>query len=58
MIGSVLPAPRRLDLIVLGCAVALAVLGGTSLVLLLGLSAVALWLPGSDLVAALLAGIS
>ena len=37
---------------------ALAVLGGTSLVLLLGLSAVALWLPGSDLVAALLAGIS
>ena len=36
----------------------LAVLGGTSLVLLLGLSAVALWLPGSDLVDALLAGIS
>jgi rod shape determining protein RodA len=29
MIGSVLPAPRRLDLIVLGCAVALAVLGVT-----------------------------
>ena len=37
---------------------ALAVLGGTSLVLLLGLSAVALWLPGSDFVDALLAGIS
>jgi hydrogenase-4 component F len=37
---------------------ALAVLGGTSLVLLLGLSAVALWLPGSDLVHALLKGIS
>jgi len=36
----------------------LAVLGGTSLVLLLGLSAVALWLPGSDFVDALLAGIS
>ena len=36
----------------------LAVLGGTSLVLLLGLSAVALWLPGSDFVNALLAGIS
>jgi hydrogenase-4 component F len=34
------------------------VLGGTSLVLLLGLSAVALWLPGSDLVHALLKGIS
>ena len=27
MIGSVLPAPRRLDLIVLGCAVSLAALG-------------------------------
>jgi hypothetical protein len=34
------------------------VLGGISLALLLGLSAVALWLPGSDLVDALLAGIS
>jgi hypothetical protein len=33
-------------------------LGGISLALLFGLSAVALWLPGSDLVAALLAGIS
>jgi hydrogenase-4 component F len=36
----------------------LAVLGGTSLVLLLGLSAAALWLPGSALVDALLKGIS
>src|SRR3954447_576365 len=36
----------------------LAVLGGISLALLLGLSAVAPWLPGSDLVDALLAGIS
>ncbi len=36
----------------------LAVLGGTSLVLLLGLSAVALWLPGSGFVDALLRGIS
>jgi hydrogenase-4 component F len=36
----------------------LAVLGGSSLALLLGLSATALWLPGSDLVDALLAGIS
>ncbi|HEY5294618.1 MAG TPA: proton-conducting transporter membrane subunit [Gaiellaceae bacterium] len=37
---------------------ALAMLGGISLALLLGLSALALWLPGSDLVDALLAGIS
>jgi hydrogenase-4 component F len=37
---------------------ALTVLGGIALALLLGLSAVALWLPGSDLVDALLAGIS
>jgi hydrogenase-4 component F len=37
---------------------ALTVLGGISLALLLGLSAVALWLPGSDFVDALLAGIS
>jgi hydrogenase-4 component F len=36
----------------------LAVLGGGSLALLLGLSAVALWLPGSAFVDALLAGIS
>jgi hydrogenase-4 component F len=36
----------------------LAILGGISLALLLGLSAVALWLPGSDLVDALVAGIS
>jgi hydrogenase-4 component F len=36
----------------------LAALGGVSLVLLLGLSAVALWLPGSALVDALLKGIS
>ena len=36
----------------------LAVLGGGSLALLLGLSAVALWLPGSELVDALLKGIS
>jgi hydrogenase-4 component F len=36
----------------------LALLGGASLPLLLGLSAVALWLPGSTLVDALLAGIS
>ena len=36
----------------------LAVLGGASLALLLGLSAVALWLPGSALVDALLKGIS
>jgi hydrogenase-4 component F len=35
-----------------------AVLGGVSLALLLGLSAVALWLPGSAFVDALLAGIS
>jgi hypothetical protein len=34
------------------------VLGGAALALLLGLSVVALWLPGSDLVDALLAGIS
>jgi hydrogenase-4 component F len=37
---------------------ALTVLGGIALALLLGLSAVALWLPGSDLVDALLAGVS
>ena len=36
----------------------LAVLGGASLALLLGLSGVALWLPGSSFVAALLRGIA
>jgi MFS-type transporter involved in bile tolerance (Atg22 family) len=36
----------------------LAVLGGASLALLLGLSALALWLPGSAFVDALRAGIS
>jgi hydrogenase-4 component F len=36
----------------------LALLGAAALTLLLGLSALALWLPGSDLVDALLAGIS
>jgi len=42
--------PRRLR--------TLALLAGASLVLLLGLSTVALWLPGSELVDALLKGIS
>ena len=51
-------AARRRDAVPPRSLRTLAVVGGASLALLLGLSAVALWLPGSALVDALIRGIS